>query len=515
MEEIGCGMPLPLELQSNVLGRAGTAVRLVSSTYLKLADEGRHSLTIRAPDAYKCPYDFEEPEQLMKLTRLLQLSPGVQHVTYRTHHWRRMHMSIAPLHLSTNLRSLRLERVILATSESSLSVLSPLTRLTRLEMLMAPQMETVLPLASLPHLAHLTLCVPFWLGLGLPDLTSSCTMLSYLDLSGCRGLTSLDAVSALGAALVTLKLMDCDGVTDISQIASACVNLAHLAVRKSGVTCLRAFQHSTALCELSPHSTFSDADVLHLPTSLEVLDVTGCRQLTRQPSHASRWTLRGSVGDLGIASDNWPPYADPWYEWRSFNLFADTSGIVDLSALADHPGFFSVRMRDCINLTDVSGLAACTALRSLSLRGCTGVRHLPVCSLAYVNIVFLNLSYTCVTDLAPLSVCTALTTCDIRATQVVSLTPLSACSRLCKLYMLDCPSVTDVSPLAACAVLRDLYLCGCTGITDLCPLDGLRYRCNCSREYRSRLLAAFYDGRRHYWSCTCCLRIHTCDVDDA
>lgn len=83
----------------------------------------------------------------------------------------------------------------------------------------------------------------------------------------------------------------------------------------------------------------------------------------------------------------------------------------------------------------------------------------------------LDLSYTSVSDLAPLASLTALQSLKLRNTQVTDLIPLAGLSGLQTLD-LDSTQVTDLVPLAGLSALQTLYL-DSTRVTDLRPLLSL------------------------------------------
>lgn len=118
------------------------------------------------------------------------------------------------------------------------------------------------------------------------------------------------------------------------------------------------------------------------------------------------------------------------------------------------------------NLAPLSGL---TALKSLNL-GCTEVNNLVPLS-GLTTLEWLNLECTQVNNLMPLSGLTALSVLKLSRTQVHDLTQLSGLTALEKLH-LDGTQVNDLTPLIGLTALKFLNL-GNTQVNDLTPLSGL------------------------------------------
>ena len=100
---------------------------------------------------------------------------------------------------------------------------------------------------------------------------------------------------------------------------------------------------------------------------------------------------------------------------------------------------------DEFDLTDLTGIAACTRLRRLSLWACCAVR-----------------------DLTPLTGMTTLEALEISGPgdAPLELRPLTTLSRLTTLALAHQPQLTDASPLTALTRLRELTLSS-TGVADL------------------------------------------------
>lgn len=458
-------LPLPVELRKRIVAIAGYPARLACTDFLACADSDRHTLTWRVPDDYPSTTAIGIAdacdESTRRIHRMLQRCPNLHHISFLPSPPNVAYLDSAHLRLTPYLRSLCLGANVVIYARMYQQPFTHLTHLTHLTRLEAFSMTTVLPLASLPDLRSLKLSS--WDGTGMLALVTHCTLLARIDLTGCSSLKNVDALAALGDALLHLDLTCCKLVTNIDPLAAACANLEDICVSCSGVTGLHAFYPSPALRALGMHTGFTDADVLMLPPGLRRLDVTGCCTLTRPPVQlGSAWTLRGCIGSIGVET--------LFGRRRGFSLFAgfDKDSLVDLSAVTDSPDLDHVTLYKHVNLSDISGLASCAGLRSLRILDCHALTVIP-CSLAFIvclrPLVSLDLSCTRVADISPISSCSLLRKCSLNYTAVASLSPLSSCVMLRILSLQGCPLVTDLGPISSCTQLIRLDISGCTGIT--------------------------------------------------
>lgn len=459
-------LPFAVELKHRIMGLAGFTARLACKDFAACGDAGRHTLTFSAPEGETLSY-VDRRIQSSRIRRMLQRSPNLHHLTFHPLASHLYYVDLKALKHSTRLRSLCLGEgtVDRYDGRENLDVLGSLTHLTRLE---THGLQSVQPLARLSNLAHFSL--RYGEPHGLLDLTAGCPGLSHIDFTGCTPLQNVDALATLGGALLTLNLSGCSGVTDVSVLAAACVNLADMSVCNSGVTSLLAFSHSRGMRVLGMHPGFTDVEALELPLELTVLDVTGCIALTRPPTQpGSHWTLLGCVGELGVETVI-------GRRSRSLQCFRDLDKhmIRDLSALMDHSSLTEVVLDGCDNLSDVSGVASCSNLQALNLSDCRAIcvlPHSPAFLRCLGHLEELDLAGTGLTDIGPLSSCCLLRSCDLSFTPVVSLVPLSACEGLKRLFLRGCRELTDLGPLSSCTSLTVLDIRGCNSILDTSALD--------------------------------------------
>ena len=145
-------------------------------------------------------------------------------------------------------------------------------------------------------------------------------------------------------------------------------------------------------------------------------------------------------------------------------------------------------------LSDISALAACTALKYLNFSGPSAVKRLPPLPACLETLICSNAPLLCdasalsacsalkhlecndtpLTDISALSACTALTHLDCRSCGITTLPPLPASLEILRISRTQC---TFLSPLAACIKLCSLD-CNHTPVRDLAPLAacwGLRF----------------------------------------
>lgn len=120
-------------------------------------------------------------------------------------------------------------------------------------------------------------------------------------------------------------------------------------------------------------------------------------------------------------------------------------------------------------LTDLAPLSGLTALTSLDLAGTRVSDLTPLADLTALT--HLDLGETNVSNLTPLAGLTALTALNLWGTGVTDLSPLAGITALMTLNG-ERTDVSDLTPLAGLAALTTLYL-GETNVSDLTPLAGL------------------------------------------
>jgi len=243
-----------------------------------------------------------------------------------------------------------------------------------------------------------------------------CPSLAYLDLSGCRGVTSVSALKTC-TALRVLLLCACRGVSDLSPL-SGCVSLEHLNL--TGCRTLRsiaALKCSPGLTELNLNgcTAITDISVLAHCTALRVLNLS-----------------QSGVIDVAILA--------ACASLKEVDLSGNRH-IADISPLA-HCDLHKLNLRDCVQLADVEALSVCTSLQQLSVSGCE------------------------LTDLSPLATCHALQVLDASCCEyLTAVSGLEDCASLHTLVLNQCYSLTaDVSVLFQSESLRQLY------VSDTCSL---------------------------------------------
>ena len=176
----------------------------------------------------------------------------------------------------------------------------------------------------------------------------------------------------------------------------------------------------------------------------------------------------------------------------------DLSGctwLVDLAALSGCVGLRSLILSD-FRFSDISPLAACTALKLLDMSMCSKLSKFGICpaletlvitwctatidlrSIAPVaTLKYLETSCS-IGDLAVLADFTNLRGLNLKDRAIVDIGPLARCTSLQRLTLSFCKKIQDLGPLAACTALQHLDLSNCFGVRDtgvLANLTGLRH----------------------------------------
>jgi hypothetical protein len=146
---------------------------------------------------------------------------------------------------------------------------------------------------------------------------------------------------------------------------------------------------------------------------------------------------------------------------RRLELYGmDSRDVVDLSGLAPCTALSRLVLRGC-GAETLGALACCATLRHVDLAGCLALVDLG--GMASSGATLEHLDVQCcaaLASLAPLTACTALRHLDAGNTRVADVAPLAACTALRRLS-LGRTAVADVAPLAACTALRHLDLVYC------------------------------------------------------
>jgi Leucine-rich repeat (LRR) protein len=121
----------------------------------------------------------------------------------------------------------------------------------------------------------------------------------------------------------------------------------------------------------------------------------------------------------------------------------------DISSLKNLTKLKSLNLAGCLDIRDITALAAITELRSLELHT-SKVSDISALS-GMVNLKYLGLSYTKIRDLEP----------------------IGTLSGLEKLNLMSCRYISDLSPLENLENLKELNLQHCDAITDLTPLESI------------------------------------------
>ena len=204
--------------------------------------------------------------------------------------------------------------------------------------------------------------------------------------------------------LTTLTMCNNCTIEDISALA-ACTNLEHMNLSGTGVIDISVLAACTHLEHLDLRNTF-------------VIDISALAECT-------------NLKHLNLSGTD----------------------VIDISALAECTNLEHLDLY-ITAIVDISALAACTHLDHLDLYD-TDVDD--ISDLNASSLLHLNLSKTKVSDLDPLSLCTALRELDLSETEVSDLTPLALCTDLRDLDLYR-TNVSDLTPLIGCKQMESIDL---------------------------------------------------------
>ncbi|KEG06753.1 putative leucine-rich repeat protein [Trypanosoma grayi] len=320
---------------------------------------------------------------------------------------------------------------------------------------------------ALQHCRHLTDVSPL----------ASIETLEEVDLSGCEGVRTVDALGRLpvlreldlrctaitdselqglsaSRSLVKIVLPDCRHLTDVSPLASIKTLEGLILSGCEGVRTVGALGRLPALRELDLGCTaITDEELQGLSASHRLMKIVlcNCKHLTDVSPLASIKTLEevdlsgcegvrtvGALGRLPILRE----------------LVLGCGSITDgeLQGLSVSRSLVRIFLADCKHLTDVSPLASIKTLEEVDLSGCEGVGT--VGALGSLPVLReLDLGCTAITD--------------------EELQGLSASRSLVKIVLRTCKHLTDVSPLASIKTLEEVDLSGCEEVRSLGALGRL------------------------------------------
>jgi Leucine-rich repeat (LRR) protein len=236
-------------------------------------------------------------------------------------------------------------------------------------------------------------------------------------------------------------------------------------------------------------------------TALETLDTDGCnhvldfaclvalRRLTQLSiSECNRLTTLPGCAGLRTLHVDWCYRLEDLSSMAALTALRDLSigefNRSDVSPLAACTALEALSLKGCRNVSDLRPLRACAALREVRIRDCESLT-LPAIAAGAPGLQELHLAFCHYGDLAPLAACPRLR--ELRATfchRIADLSPLTACKELRALGFVHCSTLRDMSPLAACRELRELDLerCRVRRLTPLAGCAALRVLCLNSAE---------------------------------
>lgn len=364
--------------------------------------------------------------------------------------------------LMSDLKDCELTGITL--SNLPISDLSALATFPELTFVSACFCENLTSLAGLENLTKLER-LDCYSGYALEDISALANLnnLDYVDLN-CNNITDLAPLANL-INLETLKLGS-NPITDMSPLA----NLPALESLGLGSTDIAAVPEggTTAVTYLSFGGYDSDmADITHIAEWLSPEEEVQIDLNFEVLDNLSGIEKIGSIDYLSVQGET-ITNDDMVYLGTAHieQLYLSGSAVTDLSAFAGNEYIKEISIRSP-ELTDISPLATCPNLTSISVNG-TAVTDVS-CLSGMESLNTLILSLTSVADVSCLVSCPNLVYLDLQGTAVTDVSCLANLPALEELY-LGYTDVSDVSALAACPKLEYLSLRNCTNITDISAL---------------------------------------------
>lgn len=145
--------------------------------------------------------------------------------------------------------------------------------------------------------------------------------------------------------------------------------------------------------------------------------------------------------------------------------------LLDVSVVCTLPALSQLSLLNCQLLTDISPIGRCSSLVALDLSYCPAVDDVSPLS-GCLQLTSLNLSHcSALHDVSPLSRCLQLTYVDVSETEVGSVVALAGLTQLRTLSLEQCCDIDDVAPLASCTALTSLNIIGCLHISSAAALS--------------------------------------------
>lgn len=279
------------------------------------------------------------------------------------------------------------------------------------------------------------------------------------------GLSSaeLDTVAGL-TELTALSLNDC-GLRDLSFLKGL-TKLRSLSLTDNSIEDITALSGLTELRTLYlSGNPIESLEPLYSLVSLTTLDIRG-REITDTELAQLKEKLQNCTVFSDEATVEVKDLSLGGVSFKSDVTELDLSGrgITDISVLADCTALKSLSLSGNTELSDISALVNMPELTRLDL-GSTKVSSLsPIISLTKLQ--YLDLSKSAVTNLAAISGLTELTELKLDGCSISSLSALSGLTKLTSLSLRDM-SITDsaLASLEGLSALKTLDLTGCLALT--------------------------------------------------
>ncbi|MDG1482931.1 MAG: hypothetical protein P8R54_25290 [Myxococcota bacterium] len=189
--------------------------------------------------------------------------------------------------------------------------------------------------------------------------------------------------------------------------------------------------------------------------------------------------------DLGDAAVRFPPiehlrFLTGFSALTSLDLQGQTA-LTNLDGLASCTALKTLKIglghgwgsKPSDRLRDLNDLAGLKSLQTLSLTVSTAISDLtPLAGCTALETLRVD-NNTALTDIAPLRGHTRLTALGLARTSITSVEALAGCTSLKSLSLTGCEGLTNLNGLAGCTSLTRLHLKGCKNITDLSALKSI------------------------------------------
>ncbi len=297
--------------------------------------------------------------------------------------------------------------------------------------------------------------------------------LQFLDVSGCKHITSLEPIAGL-TALQWLNVSYCEQLTTLGPIAGLTALQSLTVVSCDQLTSLDPINGLTALRSLyvSYCNQLTSLDPIAGLTALQSLNVSSWDQLTSLEPIAGLTALQSlDVNECWQLTSLEPIAGLTTLQWLDVSYCYQ---LTSLDPIAGLTALQSLCVIGCGQITSFDPITGLTALQSLNVSSCDQLTSLdPIAGLIALQSLDVS-SCDQLTSLDPIAGLIALQSLDVSyCNQLTSLDPIAGLTALQSLDMSLCDQLTSLDSIAGLTALQSLHVSYCDQLTSLDPIAGL------------------------------------------